>query len=233
MAILMEVVLAQLVLGVPTINRWNYIGNGTPAAVSMSFALSSAFGAFPLGGSPSLFPPDTVLARLQALQSTGVTFTALAVKNVYSTTDFYETPFNSGVAGSVGTGELEAPEITYPFKTNIVRTDIGRGRKSFTGVAESVVGTGGVFNSAAGSLPFLLAEAMSEVLEYDDEGNTLTFSPAIVHREKYQTEPPAMGVAAKYAYRYYEDEAEQLTWVASGVTWFAAPKTGTQNSRKD
>lgn len=227
---LFEVVLTSNLHGVDQIARWNYVGSGTPAAVSMSFALSKAFG---IDSTLGVFTEaDSVLKRLQDLLSSDVRFMALAVKDVYSVTDFYETPFAANYGGTL-TGDTLHRRYAYGWTTNRVRADIGRGHKRISGVNESVVGDAGAIDTSAGTAIALAAVAMSQTLTYDDEGSILTFIPCVVRREKVSISPPDIGVLERFSYRYYETYAEQSAWLASGVTWFADAETTTQNSRED
>lgn len=232
MPALMEVVLSQVVGGEQTINRWNYLADGDTGSTTNSFGLIMALTGGALTGSPPAFATDTFMRRLQELQVTAVQFASIAVKNVYSTTDFQEFAFTSAVTGTIGTGDPAAPWIVYPFRTNIVRTDIGRGQKRISGVSEDLMGDFGAVGTSPTAEVTLFAEAMSETLTYSASGASLTFTPCVVKREKYQVQAPAMGVAERFAYRYYETFAEQAEFIASGVVWTPQARVSTQDSRK-
>lgn len=219
---LMEVVLRGELNGQQHVNRFNYIGAGTPAAVSMSFALTSAMGFIKVGAA---FPAGTIFAWMVGQLSTALTFSEVEVRNVYSVTDFYLTPFASGTAGTYA-GEATSPTLAYGFRTNRVRTDIRRGTRRFGGVVEATIGAGGVLAGGIGTSLDLVADLMSDVLTYTDEGNTLTFTPCVVKREGYET--PSGG----WAYRYMEDETEQLANVATSIIWAPYPNVRTQVSRQ-
>lgn len=224
MAIL-EAVLSQTYQGQQVINRWYYVSSGTPAAVSLSFALCSAMGLLEAAGSPLTFPAGTIGVALQALQHTDVTFVSTAVRDLYSDTDFYESPYPAGVVGTAG-GTAATPALAYGFQTNRVRQSVRRGAKRITGVSEDAMGTGGVLVA-----PFVvpvqtLADRMSATLTYDDEGNTLTFVPAVLAFDMYTTPP------APPAYRKYPTEAEQLLHTAQGVLWTPKTFVRTQLSRQ-
>jgi len=70
------------------------------------------------------------------------------------------------------------------------------------------------------------ADALSDTLTYDDEGNTLTFVPCVIQLKKDTTDPDHT------LYIPWPTEAEQLDHLASGVVWTALDHVSTQNSRK-
>lgn len=224
-----EVILQQTYFGQEIINRWNYVSTGTPAAVSGSFALASALGAIyePLAVPPA-YPPDHLMTLLAAVQANDVVFDFISVRNIYSTTDFYETPFLNPLQGSQ-TSEALSPTESFGFRTNRVRSDIRRGTKRIVGVTVNMVTDGGVV--ASNAIPALnaIAVEMSAVLEYNDEGNTLAFAPVICGRERYIPNPANPDRAA---YRYYPTEDEQENHLASGILWSLYDHTRTQTSRQ-
>jgi len=93
---LMELKLRQIYAGQECINVFNYVSNGTPASVSLSFALVSAWGAIPSAG---VYPSTSILQTLRALQSANVSYDFIEGKDVYSVTDFYATAFNPTLPG--------------------------------------------------------------------------------------------------------------------------------------
>jgi hypothetical protein len=227
----MEVVLDQTYAGQQIINRWNYLANGTPAAVSFSFALTSALGAiFDEVAVPPGYPPTGLMQLIAAIQNTGVTFNSLTVKNVYSVTDFYSTLFVNSLVGA-RTGEGNSPAVAFGFFTNRVRSDIRRATKRFTGVSEGESGALGVIVAGASTMLTTLADAMSDVLEYDDEGNNLTFTPCVVSKQRYNSDTQ-LADAEGNAYRYYPTESEQLEHVADSIFWDWYPQVRTQTSRQ-
>lgn len=219
---LMEVLVRSIYAGQQCINRWNYIVTGTPAAVTRSFALAHAFGLETSGG---IFDPATVLYNIQTLLSSGVLFEEIQVRDVYSDTDFYTSPYPADVIGQTA-GTPTSPVLAYGFKSNRVRTNVRSGTKRFPGVSESMMGGEGALESVALTQMEIIADSMSEVLEYDDEGNILTFTPSICSRFMY-TEPPA-----KRAYKYYDTLEEQLEHTAIGVVWQGYDYVRSQVSRQ-
>jgi len=223
---IMEVVLQQTYFGQNTINRWNYLASGTPSAVSYSFGLVSALGAIPDTG---VYPVTGLMHLIALIQASGVAFIQLGAKDVYDPIDFYETAFIPAKAGLFN-GENMTPAVALGFRTNRTRTDIRRATKRFVGVTESVSAAGGVIVDA----PILaamdaVAAKMSEVLTFDDEGNTLSFAPIVVSKEEYLPNPAN---TENVAYRYYETEAEQLTHIMTSITWEKYTTIRTQTSRQ-
>lgn len=230
MAIL-EVVLSQLYSSQNTINRWNYVSTGTPAAVTLSFALAKALGAIfdetLLGGS---YPASGLMCILANMQNNGCLFTGLSVRNVYSETDFYETPFAPPLVGANG-GDGNSPMMAIGFRSNRITTLVRRGTKRFTAVPEAFVGQGGEVAIGSGGNVDAVRVAMNAVLTYNDEGNNLTFAPAVCGKEKYPVMKDGVPTGT-HAYRYYADPAVQLEHTAVGVTWEAYPVVRGQQSRQ-
>jgi len=221
---LMEVVLNQEYAGQQCINRWNYMSEGTPAAVTHSFALLSALGFIPTA--------TTLLAGslggvLQTLQNSGVTFVQALCRAVYIDDDFFDNPFFAGTVGAAGAaaGRL-SPIDAWGFRSSRVKQSIGRGYKRFVGVDDEMISNGGLIGGAAVAQCAAVATEMGVVQTFDDSGNTLSYSPCIVQKEKYTTP------SGKFAYRYYPSEVLQEPHTATGITWSFYPQTRSQTSRQ-
>lgn len=226
-----EVILQQNFQNQQIVNRWNYLANGTPASVTGSFALVSALGGIYDGAAvPPAYPPTKLMRIIAAMQSNLVTFDLLGAKNLYSVTDFYESPFVQPLTGVVSASEAAAPFIAYGFRTNRVRSDIRRATKRFVGVNEGNMNAGGSILSTwiTGAMKNV-ADAMSATLTYDDEGNTITFIPIVCSKEKYNPDPDEPD---KFAYRYYASETLQLQHSAQGILWDSYPNVRSQVSRQ-
>lgn len=226
---LYEVILNQNFFGNRCVNRWNYVSGGVPGSVSGSYALAFGFGAiYDAIAIPPAYPPNTVIGKLVGLQSQSVQFVQITVQNVYDPVDFYQTPFDPALTGFVS-GDAESPALAYGFRTNVVNRDIGRGTKRFVGVTENADSNGGVIGSTGLALMDAVAEAMSAIIEYDDEGNALTFSPAVCSKERYDV-PDSSPV--RHAYRYYGTLATQLAHTALGINWEVYSTVRTQATRQ-
>lgn len=231
MAELLEVVLESTISNQQFVNRWNYLASGTPSAVSYSFALLSALGFIFTG---STVPADTLFNAIVDLVSPALVFEQAIAKNIYDVEDFYDRPFVGGHAGETEISGDDMPAFNaYGFRTSRVRSDIRRATKRFGGMREGANVTGGNINPSILVKLTDVADKMSEVVEYDDEGNTLTFSPVVVSKFKY-TVPGSS--PARYAYRYYgEDEGgktEQLLHIAEGGAWEPYNTVRSQMSRQ-
>lgn len=227
---LMEIVLTQEYKGQLFLNRWNYVAGGTPAAVSFSFALVSAFGAIPDAG---VYPVSSILQDISYFQTNGVSFQSIEARDVYSVTDFYATGFAPAFTGDVA-GEGLSPAMALGFVTTRVRRDIRRATKRFSGLREDITADGGDVNpTILTAVSSGLAASMSAVLTYDDEGNTLTFAPAVVAKQKY---PVPDTNPVRYAYRYIPEEdggeTAQLEDTATGIAWSPYDTLRTQVSRQ-
>ena len=222
---IMEVVLEQSHLNQQVLNRFNYLASGTPSAVTFSFALANVLGAIP---TEDVYPTDRLMGLLRAFQDANVSFVNLLCRHIYSLTDFYQTPFVPALVGGLAS-TTQGPVPSYGFISNKTRYDIRRGQKRFVGVTTNAMSGDNTFTSTVITAQNNLAEEMGATLEYEDGANLLTFAPIIVKREKY-TVPGSD--PARFAYRYFETEAEQLENIMTGITWQPYPNVRSQTSRQ-
>jgi hypothetical protein len=221
---LMEVTLRQTYYGNEVINRWNYLASGTTSAVTYSFALAAAFGAVP--GWPVYGDPDqSIIARMQTLQSTQLQYLELEARALYSPTDFYLRPWPTPITGDVA-GDGLSPTQAIGFISNRTRTDIRRATKRIGGISEGASGAGGVVTTDYLTSAGILAELMADTISYVDEGQTINFQPIVMSREKYTTDK------GTEAYRIYPTETEQLDHIMTSITWQAYTRLRTQVSRQ-
>ena len=210
--------------GQQCISEYHYVGSGVPASVSMSFALASAFGVIDVAGS---YPAGTPFGSLKAFQNTDVSYIEAVVKDLYSVTDFYTTPFLTGTHGDASNASGSMSSFNaVGLRTNRIRSDIRRGQKRYEGLTEGAVTTFGGLDSAFATAVAGHATQLSNTLTYTDEGNTLTFVPCVISLKKIEVE----GEPTEYV--KWPTEAEQLAHLASGVVWSLVAGTTTQNSRK-
>lgn len=222
---LYELVLQQEYAGQTCINRWNYEMSGTPAGVSGSFALLSAFGLIPASVT-NLLPTGSPGEGIQLLQSQEVSWQQAIAKNIYDVVDFFDNPYVVPIGGGIATTVTAPPFAAYGFRTSRVRSDIDRGTKRFVGIPQSYILSDGAFDSSATPLMIDLAERMGDTLSYTDSGNSLTFVPTVVSKEKYTTP------SGRDAYRYYSTLVTQLTHVAQGFLWQPYDTVRSQVSRQ-
>jgi len=221
---LYEVVLEQRYFNQQTINRWNYLGSGTPAAAQPSFALLTALGFI---GLSTTLEAGTVGGQIQGIQNGSVTFIQATARAIYIDEDFYANPFLAGTVGGVGgLGDPMSPIAAFGYRSNRVKQSIGRGYKRFVGMSEGDLDGGGVLAAGAVTRGNLLKTAMNATLTYEDEGNTLTFTPCIAQKEEYETP------SGKTAYKYYETEVLQAPHLAVGINWELYQQQRTQNTRQ-
>jgi len=221
---LYEVVLEQRYNGQQCINRWNYVGSGTPAAVTPSFALLSAMGFLAV---TTTFVTTTVAGKCQLMQNPQVTFVQATARAVYIDEDFYGNGFLSNTIGVNPAGGNPLSSFgAFGFRTNRVLQSIGRGYKRFVGVSEAMINDYSAFTPTEVLNMEATADAMSDTLTYDDEGSTLTFTPCVAQKEKYTTP------SGREAYKYYATELLQAPHLAVGINWEIYDAMTTQNSRK-
>jgi len=231
MSVLLEVTLNSTYSNQQCINRWNYIGSGTPAAVSMSFALNAALGFHPSGGTP---PSGTLLAALRPVLPPTVEFEQAICLNPYDPTDFDAEPFVPHVLGTL-TGDVGlSPINAFGFRSNQTRRDIRRGYKRFVGVVEGANTAGGGIEGSVFSNLLTIAAIMGDTLTYDDSGNTLTFIPCIVKKEKYVV-PDSDPVRHAFRYLHPLDDSgrdAQIALSATGIAWEPYTTVRSQTSRQ-
>jgi len=221
---LFELTLEQRYLNQQIINRWNYETSSVPAAVSLSLALVSAFGAIPTAG---VYPANTPIAALRAFQDNAVEFVGISARDVYSTTDFYQTSFTPALTGNIS-GVSMGPVPAFGFISTRTRSDIRRATKRFVGVTNNNMGAAD--NTwAAATITFLnaMASEMGETLTFNDEGNTLSFAPVVVGKERYE-----IGDTGRFAYRYYPTMSAQNAHIMRSIAWSAYPTVRSQVSRQ-
>lgn len=221
---LFEVLLRQEFLTKPALNRFHFNSSGTPASVSLSFALISALGGIP-DPITGAFPSGSLMEALAALQADDVVYQSIQAEALYSVVDFYDTPFPSGQTG-VRTGEVMNNFEAFSIRSSRVRTDVGRGFKRFAGVTEDRVDAGGVISSGAESDLQAICDILNSGIEYDDEGTTLTFTSCVLGFDEYTTP------SGRSAYKKFPSLSEQLDHAAIGVIWAPSRLTTTQSSRK-
>lgn len=214
----MEVVLRTEFQGQECVNRWNYVSSGTPAAVSLSFALVAAMGGVTIA-------TGSLLNKIQQLMSTAVDFVDLEARDVYSDTDFYTRPFATSTNGTA-TGVATSPVLAYGYRTNRVRRDVRRGTKRFTGVVEEAMSAGGTLVAPYLDTAEEVRALMSSVLTYDDEGNTISFSPAVCGKKSRVLEN------GNTTYEYWPDAAQQVDHSAIGIVWEIYDQVRSQTSRQ-
>ena len=166
-----------------------------------------------------------MFAAIRAYTTSSLVFLETEAKDLYSAVDFYVAPFSAGIAGTYA-GESASPTVAFGWRTNRIRRDVRRGTRRIGGVSETLVTTGGNYTPAAAQALDEIAALFSSVLTYDDEGNTLTFTPCVLGREEYTTPSGRRG------YRLHATETEQLTHSAIGVVWSPYLTTRTQTSRQ-
>lgn len=221
-----EIIITTLASSQICQNIFHYESVGTPAAVSRSFGLASAFGAIPVPATV-LFPADTPMGLWQELLSANVDFTAALAQDIYPNDDFYENVY-TGVIGGVGIAPA-SPVVSVGFRTSRTDRNIRRGTKRFAGIPNTIVASGGSIDPSARAGWDAFGDKLAEVLEYDDDGNTISYIPTIVSKKRY-TVPGSS--PARYAYQYYDTLAEQLEHVSQGFTWERYSNIRTQTSRQ-
>jgi hypothetical protein len=222
---LYEVILRSTYAGQELLNKWTYNSSGVPAAVSGSYGLAYAFGFVPIAGE---YPGTALFGNIRNLVHNGTLFTNATIKALanYAPADFYEIPFVVPAPG-YRTGEGLSPVLAIGFRSTRVRTDIRRATKRFGGVAEEDCGSGGTLTGSAISRANIVSVMMKDNLTYNDEGNTITYSPCVCSKEIYVD--PEDGKTKR---RYWATLQAQLARTALGINWEAYQQVRSQTSRQ-
>lgn len=231
MATIMEVTLQTRWLSQICLNVFNFLWDGVGASPgNLSTGLMAQLGWTSWSVEETTYTEDTFANHFQRLVSQNLVFELVTVKDVYSTTDFYEWTFPIPGTASQGAyiGTAEAPFIAFGYKSSKVRTDIKRGAKRFPGVSASQQTAGGTW--AAGTLTLManLATAMSLVLNGPAGSNFLS---SVVKKEKVPVlvdEEPT----GRFKYEYYTDPAVQIANQMSPVVWDNVTTQRSQVSRQ-
>lgn len=231
---LLELILGSVYYGQQCVNRFTYQSSGTPASVSLSFALWSAFGFLrDAVANPTTngYSPTAPFGRIRDIAAGAIIYQVGSARDLYSTTDFYEGPIAGSTYG-LRPGEPASPVLAWGFRSARTRTDVARATKRFAGVSEGDVGAGGLSLITGSPSPMnFVAVALSQTLTYDDEGNTLSFAPVVLGKQRYNPDTGLPSDTGR-AYRLYPTEAAQLAMVASTGTWAPYDYVRTQVSRQ-
>lgn len=228
MAVLLELVLKATYFNQEIINRFNYLGTGTPGEDNAAPALAQAFGTIWDG---TEYPTGLPFRDILNLQTDTVVYDFCAVRDVYSDIDFIEVPFVHPATGLAGSGQGEAPYVAFGLRTNRVRLDVGRGYKRFVGVGEGWIDPGGVLGATGQTALNVVAEALTANLTQTLGDNDFTFVPVIVSKMRYTPPNPVFDPAGT-AYRYWPTYAAQSAHWAAAPTWEIYTNTRSQTSRQ-
>lgn len=219
-----EVTLRQTYFGQQCINRFHYIGDTPSVGSEAAFSLINAMG-FVGTGSPVVYPVGSLFSLIRAVQATVLQYDEVEARNLYDPLDFFVRPFPSPTVGLSG-GEPSSPVLSTGFRSNRVRTDIGRGFKRFTGISESALASGGAIDAGVLASLAPLAAKLGDDISYNPGATIYSFTPCVLGFDKYTT--PKGNVA----YRPYANEATQLAHAAFPVAYTAMPQVRTQTSRQ-
>lgn len=224
---LYEVILQGQLAGQTIVNKFNYRSDGDDLDSGNAFGLTQAMGFDPTTGA---FPSGTLADHLTAVQQDAMQWQQVIARAVYDPLDFVDIPFVPVVAGQGASGDASPTFVAYGFRTNRVRTDIGRGYRRIAGVGEGQVDPLGALTSGIIAALDTLATDFGSVLSKTEGSNTIHFTPVVVHKHIYTTP------SGKKAYRYYNTadggEAAQLENVAAGITWEVYDHVRSQVSRQ-
>jgi len=221
---LYEFVMQATYAGQEIVNRWNYLGTGDDGLSNPSFGLATALGAAEAGTG---FTTDSMLYHISGLQIDTLVYHQCLVRSVYVPTDFIDIPYPTPKPGLVTGVDGESPFVAIGFRSNRVRTDIGRGFKRFAGIPETEVTSLGIVSSALDELLASISTDLGASVSYTADSITWNYVPVIVGKEVV----PATETTPK-KYRYYATETLQAAHLASGIAWEPYTTVRSQVSRQ-
>lgn len=236
MSAILQLTVKQEYYGQVVNNVFWYRSDDDQGTITLSRALTEAFGVFDSVGTPGAWEPavGTPMRNWAYAVHEEVKFRSITVLNPYDDTDFYSVAFQSGASGKLdtaGSGDPMPPTVALGYRSGRVRRDIGRGYKRFVGITENAVDGGGVLQTA-----YLNNEAeglrirLGAILSYNDEGANKTFDPVIVGKRRVDEEDGASLSRPKYI--LYPTLGEQLEHIVRAQVWETYTTTRTQNSRQ-
>jgi len=231
MPTIMEVALSCRWNNQITDNVFNFLWDGVgDSPGNLSVALMGQLGWSNWDVGEDSYPDGSFAQAFKQLVSVGLLFDIVTVRDVYSTTDFYEWTFpipGNASQGSQSSGKA-SPTLAFGFKSSKTRTDIKRGAKRFPGVVLGQLSDGGTFTAPTLTYMAGLATAMSNVLTAPGSTN---FLPAICKKDRV----PVMSggePTGTFKYVYFTDSTEQVANTAAPVVWDLVTTQRTQTSRQ-
>lgn len=231
MATYYEVTILGTLQGQQIVNRLNFTSDVDDPSVTTAFSLLQSLGWDAVDTSTPAV--DSVLENLLITQTTAYQMDEIVVRNLYNVTDFVTMPVTGlSWAGQITllAGDRNPTFIASKIQTNRVRTDIRRGSLALTGGTEEQIEGADVWNTGYVNLLTDLCTALNLPPSRTVGASTVLWRPSVYSKERYEVNPG--GDPIRYAYRYYEDEAEQAQHVAIGVTWGPVEDVTSQITRK-
>jgi hypothetical protein len=231
MPAVMELTLSGLNQNQRWINRWNYYVAPPAGVLTLAAGMITPLGFVDVNTGVPGFQIGAGTFLYDLLQMTCNTFSVdtLQILNVRDPLDFYSTSIAPPFVGVLAQ-PAASPALTHKFRSSVVRRDIRPGQKAIGGVQRDQMDSGGGFNAAHLTKMQAFAARMSANLESTVGGNTITYQPCVVKKERYAVSPGDPDTT--YAYRYPVNEADLLANLAIGVTWSAISTVRTQVSRQ-
>jgi len=218
-----EVLIRQSYYNQEVLNRFHYVSNDV-VPIPTAAVLAQSIGANSL--TAGAFDAASLMGKLQALQTVGLSYLEVQVRNLYSNTDFFTVAYNPAPVGVVATSQQMSPAVAFGVVSNRVTLAIRRGHKRFCGVDEAAVDAGGVISSggltALGNVCTVMTADSVVTIGLD----TYTYHPAVLHFQEYTTP------RGNKAYKPWPTLAEQLDHAAVSVTWSPMSTIRTQRSRQ-
>lgn len=179
---------------------------------------------------------DTVFEYFQNCNTGNSVITSLFARNIYSDTDFYEVPLGAGWVGGQSGGLYMPPFVCAQWQSNRTNLAVRRGHISTWGIQEANVDDSSqvVGSDLTNPMDDFAAE-MSSTIQWLIGLQQYDYRSCILSKERYEiagtgTDPTTN--PTRWAYRYYETEAEQLDHAALGVDWTRMLPVSSRISRK-
>ena len=233
MAKLFEVIVQGTLAGQQTIWKSNWMSQGVGADDAIALDVLVAMGYD--GGAPAAPEVASVLAGFQGCNRLDSQITSLFARNVYNDEDIMDVPLSTAWAGLRGGATYMPPFVAPKVRSGRTRLDVRRGFVSLWGISEDQVVNDDVLVPAYIAFMQSFCNYLAGGISGGAGLGSITYLNVIAGKERYMV--PGSGTdpetnPARWAYRYYADEAEQLTKLMIDPPWAPVNVVSSQISRK-
>jgi len=180
--------------------------------------------------------PDSLLEYFQACATGQAVITSLFSRNLYDDLDFSEIPLGAGWIGLQSGGAYAPPFVNAQWRSNRTNLAVRRGHVSTWGIQEANIDdSSNVIGSDLTGPMDEFAGAMSIEQTHTIVSQLYGFRSCVLSKERYMvagTGTDPITNPARWAYKYYDTEAEQLEHAALDLTWERMLPVSSRMSRK-
>jgi len=162
--------------------------------------------------------------------------TSLFSRNIFDPLDFFEIPLPLAWVGAQAGGNYMPTFVNAQWRSSRTNLEVRRGHFSTWGIQEENVTDSNIITGSDLLTPMdSLASVMSDTITHTIGIQNFSYRSCILSKERYMvagsgTDP--ITNPARWAYKYYDTEAEQLEHAALNLTWSRMNPVSSRNSRK-